>query len=158
MGLPMAKNLAAATAGSEGGGEVHVYDLNAGAVSDAASSGCVAAADASSAVRGAKVIVSSLPRSSDVLTVVQSMVTDSSNPELFAKGAIWVDTTSGVRPTILKLSPLRFVDSRNTDDGTLDTLRRGGSAHPISVLCRFMLTYADSDDSFTSHPLLGTSI
>ena len=35
MGLPMAKNLAAATAGSEGGGEVHVYDLNAGAVSDA---------------------------------------------------------------------------------------------------------------------------
>ena len=132
MGLPMAKNLAAATAGSEGGGEVHVYDLNAGAVSDAASSGCVAAADASSAVRGAKVIVSSLPRSSDVLTVVQSMVTDSSNPELFAKGAIWVDTTSGVRPTILNIlsHPLRFVDSRNTDGGTLDTLRRGGLRTP----------------------------
>eukprot|EP00729_Bicosta_minor_P009690 gene9690-28840_t len=115
MGLPMAKNLAAATAGSEGGGEgggeVHVYDLNAGAVSDAASSGCVAAADASSAVRGAKVIVSSLPRSSDVLTVVQSMVTDSSNPELFAKGAIWEPEVSRQISDLLAEHDVHYLDA-----------------------------------------------
>jgi len=114
MGLPMAKNLAAGAAA--GAAQVQVYDLSADAVAEAEAAGCVGSADAHAAVVGADVIVSSLPRSSDVLAVVQAMVNDSSHT--FVKGATWVDTTSGVPEVSRQISDLlRTVDVHYLDAG-----------------------------------------
>ena len=122
MGLPIAANLAAGAAA--GAAPVQVYDLNAAAVAEAEAAGCSGVSDVNAAVLGADVIVSSLPRSSDVLAVVQSMLSTSS--DVFVKGAIWVDTTSGEPKVSRQISDLL---------GTVDVhyLDAGAYGHGLCV-------------------------
>ena len=86
MGRHMAANLAAA------GVTTTVWDMSDAAIEFATSKGCAGAGDAAGAVAGADFVFTSLPRSVDVEALADSLVAAGA----LQKGAVWVDTTSGV--------------------------------------------------------------
>lgn len=86
MGRSMAKHVAGAK-------PTFVFDLAPSAVSAAESDGCIAS-DLET-IAGTDMIVTSLPRSSDVAKVANSLIKTGNLRE----GSIWVDTTSGVPQT-----------------------------------------------------------
>ena len=100
MGLPMAKNMAAALVPSQQA-RVTVSDLNPGAVADAEAAGCSPAYDMAQ-VAESELIISSLPRSADVLGVAQQLCASGG----LRPGSIWVDTTSGVPATSREVAEL----------------------------------------------------
>ena len=127
MGLHMAKRLARRVPTTT------VFDLNAGAVAAAVEGGCTAAEAATAAV-GHEVVLTSLPRSSDVAALAQDAIASNA----LAPGAVWVDMTSGhpdeSRSTAqaLQQAGVAFLDAgvaggpRGAEAGTLACMVGGG--------------------------------
>ena len=127
MGLHMAKRLARRVPST------HVFDLNAGAVAAAVEGGCTAAQAATAAV-GHEVVLTSLPRSSDVAALAQ----DALAANTLAPGAVWVDMTSGhpdesrATAEALQQAGVAFLDAgvaggpRGAEAGTLACMVGGG--------------------------------
>ncbi len=133
MGLHMARRLARRVPLTQ------VFDVNAAAVSAAVGDGCVAASTAAAAVKHAMVLTS-LPRSSDVNRVALDAL-EAGNVQ---PGLIWVDMTSGhpdesrATAAALKDAGAWFLDAgvaggpRGAETGTL-TCMVGGEAEQIAA-------------------------
>jgi 3-hydroxyisobutyrate dehydrogenase len=91
MGLQMAGHLAKAV-------PTVVFDLNGAAVEESVKNG--ATAGSLEEIAGADIIFSSLPRSTNVESVAETMMASGN----LRQGTIWVDTTSGVPVTSQKIS------------------------------------------------------
>lgn len=120
----MAKNLAAGS-----GVAVSAFDLSSDVVAEAAAAGCTAADLAGAA--SAELIVSSLPRSTDVLAVVEQL---KSIGGVLKPGATWVDTTSGVPGVSRQISELLAEDGVKYLDAGVAGGPRGATAGNLAAM------------------------
>lgn len=142
MGLHLARRLARRVP------LTHVFDTNPAAVSAAVGGGCVAANDAAAAVNH-QMVLTSLPRSSDV----NRLALDALEAGTVQPGLIWVDMTSGhpdesrATAAALKESGAWFLDAgvaggpRGAEAGTL-TCMVGGEAEQIAAATPLMKALA----------------
>jgi 3-hydroxyisobutyrate dehydrogenase-like beta-hydroxyacid dehydrogenase len=117
MGAPMARNLVKA------GHQVSVFDLAPDKVKALAAHGAHAAATGAQAVRGARVVFTSLPGPSQSAQAMPELI------EAMSAGTIWIDLTTNDRELVLSLAEkakakdLRVLESPVT--GAVDGARLG---------------------------------
>ena len=142
MGLHMAKRLARRVPLTQ------VFDVNAAAVSAAVGGGCTAAKNAAAAVNH-QMVLTSLPRSSDVGDLARAAL----EAGTVQPGLIWVDMTSGhpdesrATSAALEEAGAWFLDAgvaggpRGAEAGTL-TCMVGGRAEHVTAATPLMLELA----------------
>ncbi len=153
MGLHMARRLARRVPLTQ------VFDFNAAAVSAAVTDGCVAA-DAAAAAVNHPMVLTSLPRSSDV----NRLALDALEAGTVQPGLIWVDMTSGhpdesrATAAALKDAGAWFLDAgvaggpRGAEAGTL-TCMVGGQAEQVLAATPLMEALATKIVHVGAHPI-----